>query len=411
MHQNGAMDDDSDPTQLVGRLLHGRYRIGEPLGSGGMGTVYRATHELIGKRVAVKVLKAALAKDRNLVARFTREARAAATIEHPNVCAAHDLGTTDEGSPYLVMELLEGETLEERIHRTPRLEPGEVAQLGAQLCDGLGRAHELGIVHRDLKPGNIVLTRSQGSLQPKILDFGIAHLLGEQGDEVEQTDPGAILGTPPYLSPEQVVGDTIDGRSDLYALGVILFEMLTGQRPFLSRRRIDLLRQHQVRPPPSVRQLRPGVPEALDAIVLRLLAKGPERHYPTADAVAEALRALAFDDALPDTVVPPPAPPPPAPPAGPPDSAETRRMMANVPPRIARIIPRDLAERMAVLAMGREGRTLFVGMADPSDTTAIDELSFLTGYDIQAIGVAERVLRELLATAYDDGAPSTPGAP
>jgi len=213
----------------------GPYQILAPLGSGGMGEVYRARDTRLGRDVALKVIPAELARDPNRIKRFELEARAAGALTHPNVCAIHDVGT-HEGSPFVVMELLEGESLRQRITAGP-IPARKAIDYAAQAAQGLAAAHDKGIVHRDLKPENLFVTKDG---RVKVLDFGLAKLTrpevldsaGEKPDSVAPTQTGAILGTVGYMAPEQVRGQVADHRSDLFALGAILYELLTGKRAF-----------------------------------------------------------------------------------------------------------------------------------------------------------------------------------
>ncbi|MFU8805633.1 MAG: serine/threonine protein kinase, partial [Bradymonadaceae bacterium] len=215
-------------------LISERYQLEKCLGEGGMGVVYRARHVLMKKTVALKVLHPEFTRNDEVVARFKREAQAAANIEHPNICLATDFGQTDEGLFYLVMEHLEGETLQSTIETLGKLTPRLTIHIGKQICAALAQAHQTGVVHRDLKPENIMLVeRDDDQYFVKIMDFGIARVrMDEEHDNktpARLTKAGMVYGTPHYMSPEQVVGGDIDSRADLYALGVVLFEMVTGR--------------------------------------------------------------------------------------------------------------------------------------------------------------------------------------
>jgi eukaryotic-like serine/threonine-protein kinase len=266
-------------------VLGGRYRLLERIAAGGMGTVWRAEDTLLHRPVAVKVLNEGLSSDERFVERFRGEAKAAAGLVHPNVAGVYDYGE-DGGRPYIVMELIEGETLAARLRRTGRLDPEEVAAIGAGVADGLAAAHEAGFVHRDVKPANVMLT-SRGDV--KIMDFGIAAL----GSGTGLTGTGMVMGTARYLSPEQAVGDTATPASDLYALGVVLYELLTGTPPFDRESPVATAMAHVREPARPVAEVRPDVPRWLGELVDRCLAKEPGDRPASAAALAAALRREA----------------------------------------------------------------------------------------------------------------------
>src|SRR5512143_3903071 len=276
----------------------GPYRIVAPLGAGGMGEVYRARDTRLARDVAVKVIPAALAGDRDRVLRFEQEARAAGALSHPNVIVIHDIGE-HEGSPFVVMELLEGETLRERLAHGP-LPPRKAADVACQAAQGLAAAHEMGIVHRDLKPENLFLTKDG---RVKVLDFGLAKLarpevlapIGEKPTSVAHTETGAILGTVGYMSPEQVRGEATDHRSDLFALGSILYELLTGRRPFHGPTYVDTLHAILNEEPAPLSAQRPEAPLQLARILRRCLAKDPERRIQTSKDVRNELEDLQHE--------------------------------------------------------------------------------------------------------------------
>src|SRR5579862_704817 len=262
---------------MIGQQF-GNYRVLSLLGEGGMGAVYLAEHPGIGRRVAVKVLHKQFSGDEQLLGRLLNEARAANAIRHPNIIEILDSGMREDGVPYLVMELLEGESLGQRIRRVGRLPIADALSFTLQTASALGAAHKKGIVHRDLKPDNLFVVGmsvdESGRVDAdgpneriKVLDFGIAKLQMPQPGDSVKTRTGTLMGTPVYMSPEQCRGTkTVDHRSDVYSLGIIFYEMLTGTPPFVSDGFGELVNMHLNVPPPSVRASRSEVNEALDAI-------------------------------------------------------------------------------------------------------------------------------------------------
>jgi serine/threonine protein kinase len=287
------------PESLVGVTLSGRYLIERLIGEGGMGAVYQAEHTHMHKRLAVKVLHPEMSRLPEVVARFEREAMVAAHIEHPNVAGATDFGKLEDGSFFLVLEYVEGKGLRDVI-TAGRLELGRALHIARQIASALARAHSLGIVHRDLKPENVMLvTREEDADFVKVLDFGIAKVsVGELSDGRKApgqvlTQLGMVYGTPEYMAPEQALGQSVDSRADLYALGVILFEMVTGLRPYESESKVTLLGMHVTAPIPSMRARVPDaeIPEEVDAIASRLLAKEATARFGDARALIDALDA------------------------------------------------------------------------------------------------------------------------
>jgi eukaryotic-like serine/threonine-protein kinase len=272
----------------VGAVIAGtHYRVLGLLGSGGMGSVYEVEHVLLGKRFVLKALLRDLARRPDLVARLRNEQRALARFEHPNLVMVTDAGVTSEGVPYFVMERLEGETLGARLKRLGRLPALEALEFVAGVLDGLAAAHEIGIVHRDVKPQNILLA---GGRRAKLLDFGVAKVTAASAI----TARGVAVGTPRYMSPEQAIGARVDGRSDLYAAGLVLFEALVGRGPFDDVRDANEMLLAQLgRPAPPPSTLVPGITRELDQLVAALLAKNPDQRPPTARAAAAALRAVS----------------------------------------------------------------------------------------------------------------------
>jgi len=272
-----------------GRILSGRYQLELQLGEGGMGSIWRAEHLVLAAPVAVKLVDPEIAEDEETLARFMREAQAAAALRSPHVVQIIDYGMDDK-VPFMVMELLEGENLAQRIKRLGRLSPAETARMITHVSRAVGRAHEAGIVHRDLKPENVFIVRNEDDEIAKVLDFGVAKVQAEALAATAKTRTGSLLGTPYYMSPEQAQGNkAVDFRSDLWSIGVIAFECLTGQRPFFSEALGDLVLQICVRDLPVPSKLAP-VPAGFDAWFARAIARDPERRFQSARELAEALR-------------------------------------------------------------------------------------------------------------------------
>src|SRR5262249_35286068 len=274
---------------LTGRTLDQKYYLESKLGVGGMGTVYRAGRLLIGDWVAVKVLHPDQMADPQAVERFRREAQAAARLKHPNVVAVYDIDVSGEGLNYLVMELAEGESLRGLVERQGTLAETDAAEIIRQVCAALDEAHRQGVVHRDIKPDNILVRTVPGGLQVKVLDFGIAALRDVTAGRLTRT--GAIVGTPHYMSPEHCLGEELDGRSDIYSLGIALFEMLTGVVPFDSPTPTAIVVKHVNEPPPPPRTLNPNISPAVESVVLRALEKRRDARPQTAGEMARELIA------------------------------------------------------------------------------------------------------------------------
>lgn len=299
----------ADAAGLVGTTLSDRYKLLRWLGEGAMGAVYLAEHTLMHKRVAVKVLHAEMSRLPEVVTRFEREAVAAGHIEHPNVAAATDFGKLEDGSFFLVLEYVEGVSLRHRINRGA-LTVARALNIVRQIASALGRAHQLGIVHRDLKPENVMLVDRDGDPDfVKVLDFGIARVpMGELAREPKSgtaaiTRAGMVYGTPEYMAPEQALGQDLDARADLYALGVMLYEMIAGWRPFDADSKVQLLGMHVTAAIPSIRDKAPdtAAPPGVDALIRALMAKDMRDRPASAKEVVDAIDAL-----LPSVGVTPP---------------------------------------------------------------------------------------------------------
>src|SRR5215203_2366892 len=276
----GTLHDPAASDSLVGRVLDGKYEIIAPIGSGGMGAVYRARRVHIGDEVAIKVLHSRLTGDEKLVERFRREARAAAQLHHPNVVTIHDYGESRgaDGFAYIVMELVRGETLRDILRREGRLETARAVSLMRDVCAGVGAAHRRGIVHRDIKPDNIIVTpadEDHPAESVKVVDFGIAKLRDLAAEGSTLTEAGMMVGTLFYMSPEQCKGEPLDSRADVYSLGAMLHEMLAGAPPFTASNITSLIFKHVGEPPPPLPEDL-DIPPALRAAVLRALSKEPD---------------------------------------------------------------------------------------------------------------------------------------
>jgi serine/threonine-protein kinase len=417
----GSKTASSDP--MIGKVVAGRYRLEARLGEGGMGIVYRARHVLIERVVALKLIRPDLRGETHLRAWMLREARAANRVDHAHIVDIHDIGETEDGELYLVMEHLVGVALASELARGP-MPLARGVDILEQMCAALARAHDLGVVHRDLKSDNIMLTVRGGRKDfVKILDFGLAGLARDP----RLAPKGAIFGTPEYMSPEQARGEDAGPQSDLYALGVLFFEMLTGQLPFRSSDRETLLEMQRSAPVPKPRSLRPDVNPAAEAIVIRLLEKDVRKRYQDAHHVQEELKALQRSlpsqqwDASAGSDVP--APPPPPPPQSPgviewaSRAALFSRMIArayptgNAPPDVTNAVAKawDLAARANRLegevathtrkldALERRGRALRAEIGRKVEELAHEESRVLR--DAAAFQEeVEKVRAELTAT-------------
>ncbi|MFV8756512.1 serine/threonine-protein kinase [Nannocystaceae bacterium ST9] len=346
----------SDLEALVGKLIHDRYRVDSLLGVGGMGAVFKGYHTGLKREVAIKLLHPEIGRDESISKRFDREAYSASRLDHPNCVRVSDFGTTETGAKYLVMEFLEGAELEASLGKP--WAPLEAVRVAKQMFSGLEHAHHFGVVHRDLKPENVFVTTDyRGQQVVKLVDFGIAKLLDGEGAQEKLTRAGLVFGTPRYMSPEQAAGGKIDERTDLYAAGLIVYEMLAGHAPFDADEPGQLLRMQIMAPPPA---LPSSVPAGLVALVGKLLEKSKSDRCASAREVIDALelleRELVAAPAVAAPVVVPlpvspegptarktnwqpvepttslPAPPPPA-------ALETRPIAAPLEPPMAPTLP------------------------------------------------------------------------
>src|ERR1043165_4516719 len=285
---------------MIGRTIS-HYRIVEKLGEGGMGIVYIAEDTLLGRRVAFKTLTARSGDSQHFRARFLREARAVSALSHPHIAAIYDYGETEEGDPYIVMELIKGETLSDLMHKE-KLTVGRSIHIIKQVCEALAEAHQQRIIHRDIKPTNVAINE-RGNV--KVLDFGLAKQIAST--EVDASDPeqqtlltnqtrsGVIVGTPLYLSPEQAMGNEVDARSDLFSLGGLLYECIAGKPPFYGKSTADICAKVLRDDPPRPSKLNPGIPKELDRVTLKCLAKSPDARFQTAEEIITALERVEMN--------------------------------------------------------------------------------------------------------------------
>jgi serine/threonine-protein kinase len=295
--------NDGSPTQeleeagppkdpLLGRVIDGRYRIESQIGEGGMGIVYLASHTVLGKKLALKVLRGDMAKDQDVVTRFIQEAQSATSIGHQNIIDISDFGRLPDGTAYFVMEYLDGQPLTDLVRQGGSVPMQDALGIIRQIAAALGAAHQRGIVHRDMKPDNVFLIKRGGSPYfVKVLDFGIAKVGGAAS---KLTKTGMVFGTPHYMAPEQAAGQSVDHRTDIYALGVIMYEMFTGKVPFDADTFMGILSKHMFEPPvpPSAQA---GAPKlgAIEDVILKALAKKPEQRYQTMEALIADLDQVA----------------------------------------------------------------------------------------------------------------------
>lgn len=298
---DGAVLHEISSDPLEGAVFADRYVIAQCVGEGGMGRVYRATHRHMSRQFAVKVLFGEHAAEQEMQARFAREAEAACRLSHPNVVSVVDFGETERGLFYLVMDWVEGQRLTDIICTEAPLPRDRILDITRQICQGLAHAHEQGLVHRDLKSENIIVSQEPDRELVRIVDFGLA--VGIEADsDARLTAEGTVFGTPAYMPPEQACGFKLDGRTDLFSLGVLMYEMLGGALPF-SGAPMDIVRQNMEAPPPPIRERVPGlvVDPELEAVSIKLMAKRPQDRYQTAEEVIDVLDALRAAWGMPGT--------------------------------------------------------------------------------------------------------------
>ncbi len=367
-----------EPIVRPGDVIARKYRVDRVIGAGGMGMVVAATHVALHQTVAIKLMLPTALSSGEAIERFLREGRAVAKLRSPHVPRVVDVGTLETGEPYMVMELLEGEDLAEMLHRTGPLPVADALEYVRQACGALVDAHALGIIHRDLKPANLFVAREgQGAPVVKVLDFGISKSLQQDPTNLALTATSAVMGSPLYMSPEQMrASRDVDARTDIWSLGVTLYELVVGEVPFLAQSPMELGAKvlHEVPVPPAER--RPGLPAAINDIILRCLEKDPARRFPGAQALAEALTAARGDSATLAVLAPPGATTGPrvslgpggTPPAGSRTLPFSKTIQAEAPAPASRL-PRLVAAGAAV-ALAITGGAVALRTSAPSVTSA-----------------------------------------
>jgi serine/threonine protein kinase len=293
-----VLQSTSDP--LIGEVLADKYLVEELIKSGGMGSVYRGKHVLMDKRVAIKVLRPSLALDNDVVARFSREAKAASRISHPHAVNVTDFGESENGVVFLVMEYLDGQTLKEVIKREGAMSLEQTNEIVRQVAGALDAAHEQGVIHRDLKSDNIMLSQTNGDDWAKVLDFGIAKIQQPEGvRDIDITAANLVIGTPQYMSPEQCSqSGPIDARSDIYSFGIIVYEMLAGRVPFTGESPTVIMMKQVQDEPPLISKFRPDLPIGVAQIISRALAKQPDDRFQSAGELSKALAEASADSLI-----------------------------------------------------------------------------------------------------------------
>ena len=280
-----------DPTTLIGRVVGGKYQVERILGRGGMGTIYVAVQQPLGRRVALKVLHPTLGEDGDpeFQKRFLLEAATLSQLAHPNIVVVHDYGSLEDqpGACFMVMELLEGRTINQVLNDVGTFDTARALRITRDIARALRAAHDLGVIHRDLKPANVMLSPGPDGETVKVLDFGLVKVVRDDSEEL--TQEGRFLGSPRYMSPEQIQRLPMDGRSDLYSLGVILYRMLSGQVPFAGEHAVQTLMAHLSKPVPPMSQHGVSVPHAVEQIVMTLLEKEPTDRHRDAAALIRAI--------------------------------------------------------------------------------------------------------------------------
>ena len=291
LRQKAARLEQPEEQPKEGSVLAGKYRLGEPLGAGSYGTVFRAMHLELETEVALKVLHDSGTFATEALARFRREGISACRVRHPNAVSVLDFGVTEGHIAYMVMELLEGRSLQEELAAEGPMKPQRCLEILRPVCSMLGEAHDEGLVHRDIKPANVFLHHSRSEETVKVLDFGIAKLINDANPDNQLTGEGRIVGSPAYMAPERFNSDSFDGRADVYSVGVMLFQMLVGRLPFVSKELMSIAMLHLGEAPPSIHELNPSVPLEIDAVVQLALAKHPSER-PSARELAKTFQEV-----------------------------------------------------------------------------------------------------------------------
>lgn len=292
---------------LLGMVVEGRYKIQSVIGQGSAGTVYRAVQELIGREVAVKVLHDYLVSDDEFIKRFKQEAKASSRLNHPNIITIYDFGVIPQGGgrPYIAMDLLNGTPLSDVIAEVNHIDPVDAVPIFTQVCSAFGEAHRQGVVHRDIKPENIVLVERGGVKNfPIVVDFGIARLIQDESEQAKITRTGTVCGSPTYMSPEQCTSSKVDHRSDIYSVGIVIYETLTGEVPFQHEELVRVMAMHLSDNARPINEVRPDLhfPEALINIVQKTLLKNPNDRFQSMEELSLALEeALKEPEARPST--------------------------------------------------------------------------------------------------------------
>ncbi|MCA9538758.1 MAG: serine/threonine protein kinase, partial [Myxococcales bacterium] len=382
-------EGSEEDAELLGTLIDGRYRVDQKLGRGGMGSVYLGVQTAVGRPVAIKVLDFSVSRDVHRVRRFLQEARAASALSHPNTVTTHDFGQTPDGHLYMVMEFVPGDTLNERLTRSGPLDPRQAGRIAVQILAGLEAAHALGIVHRDLKPDNIILSPRPGAPDlVKVLDFRRARI--GLGDEPGITRSGQVFGTPAYMAPEQVRGERCDGRADQYAVGLLLYEMLAGRRPFNDPDPVAAMLTRLERAAPPFGQLKPPVvvPAAFETITLRALERAPNDRFPDVGTMR-----VALDSAIGDT----PATPPASPASEPPNADRGQFSLALTLPQVE-VTPQDAPTR----PYSPPGRRAWIAPSVIALTLAAGLLWYLSRDQPRAAAGADEAAKPMAAASIAD---------